>query len=78
VSVYAIGLITIHDRDGYGAYDRGFMQIFSKFAGVSSPGRAQVPGGGRRHSRDEGTERGVERLTGNPALDSVPVRCERV
>jgi uncharacterized protein (DUF1330 family) len=33
VSVYAIGLITIHDRDGYGAYERGFMEIFSKYQG---------------------------------------------
>lgn len=33
MSVYAVALITIHDRDGYGTYERGFMDIFNRYAG---------------------------------------------
>jgi uncharacterized protein (DUF1330 family) len=34
MTVYAVALLKIHDREGYGAYEQGFMEIFSK-----SPGR---------------------------------------
>ncbi len=33
MSVYAIGLIDIHDREGYGTYEQGFMEIFSRCGG---------------------------------------------
>ncbi len=34
MTVYAIALLKIHDRDGYRQYEQGFMEIFSR-----SPGR---------------------------------------
>lgn len=34
MSVYAIALLKIHDRDGYRTYEQGFMEIFQR-----SPGR---------------------------------------
>jgi uncharacterized protein (DUF1330 family) len=33
MSVYAVALIDIHDRDGYGRYEQGFMDIFSRHEG---------------------------------------------
>lgn len=30
MTVYAIALLNIADRTGYGAYQRGFMEIFNK------------------------------------------------
>lgn len=33
MSVYAVALIDIHDRDGYGRYEQGFMDIFSQHEG---------------------------------------------
>jgi uncharacterized protein (DUF1330 family) len=33
MSVYAVALIHIHDRAGYGAYEQGFMEIFSRHQG---------------------------------------------
>ena len=33
MSVYAVALIHIHDRDGYGTYEQGFMDIFSRYEG---------------------------------------------
>lgn len=33
MSVYAVALITIHDRDGYGTYEQGFMDIFTRYQG---------------------------------------------
>lgn len=34
MTVYAIALLKIHDRDGYRTYEQGFMEIFAR-----SPGR---------------------------------------
>ena len=33
MSVYAVALINIHDRDGYANYEAGFMDIFSRYGG---------------------------------------------
>ena len=33
MSVYAVALIHIHDRDGYRNYEQGFMEIFSRYEG---------------------------------------------
>ena len=33
MSVYAIALINIHDRDGYASYEAGFMDIFNNYGG---------------------------------------------
>ena len=33
MTVYCIGLINIHDRAGYGAYEQGFMEIFNRYGG---------------------------------------------
>ena len=33
MSVYAVALIHIHDRDGYRNYEQGFMDIFSRYQG---------------------------------------------
>ena len=33
MSVYAIALLNITDREAYGAYERGFMAIFSQHEG---------------------------------------------
>ena len=33
MSVYAIALINITDRNAYAAYEKGFMQIFSRYQG---------------------------------------------
>ncbi len=33
MSVYAIAQIDIRDREGYRAYEQGFMEIFSRFQG---------------------------------------------
>jgi len=30
MTVYAIALINIADRGGYGAYEQGFMEIFNR------------------------------------------------
>lgn len=33
MTVYAVALINIHDREHYGRYEAGFMEIFSKYQG---------------------------------------------
>lgn len=33
MSVYAVALIHIHDRDGYRTYEQGFMDIFTRYQG---------------------------------------------
>jgi uncharacterized protein (DUF1330 family) len=33
MSVYAVALITIHDRDAYARYGQGFMEIFEQHSG---------------------------------------------
>jgi uncharacterized protein (DUF1330 family) len=33
MTVYAVALIDIHDRESYGRYENGFMEIFSKYQG---------------------------------------------
>lgn len=33
MSVYLIAQINIHDRDGYGQYEAGFMEIFAQHGG---------------------------------------------
>lgn len=33
MSVYAVALIDIQDRDEYGSYEQGFMDVFSKYEG---------------------------------------------
>ena len=33
MTVYAIALLNIADRDRYGAYQSGFMEVFSRFSG---------------------------------------------
>ena len=33
MTVYAIALLNIADRERYGAYQQGFMEIFSKYSG---------------------------------------------
>lgn len=33
MSVYAVALIHIHDRDGYRTYEQGFMDIFARYEG---------------------------------------------
>ena len=33
MSVYCLALITIHDRERYGQYEAGFMEIFNRHAG---------------------------------------------
>lgn len=33
MSVYAVALIHIKDRDGYRTYEQGFMDIFSRYEG---------------------------------------------
>lgn len=33
MSVYAVALITIHDRDEYERYAQGFMGIFARYSG---------------------------------------------
>ena len=33
MSVYAVGLINIADRDEYGKYEQGFMEIFERYEG---------------------------------------------
>jgi hypothetical protein len=33
MTVYAIALINIADRERYGAYQQGFMEIFSRYSG---------------------------------------------
>ncbi len=33
MSVYAVALINIHDRAGYGTYEQGFMEIFARHRG---------------------------------------------
>ena len=33
MSVYAVALIDIQDREQYGKYERGFLPIFEKFGG---------------------------------------------
>lgn len=34
MTVYAVALIDIDDREGYGNYEQGFMDIFSKYEGT--------------------------------------------
>lgn len=34
MTVYAVALIHIHDRDQYSQYEAGFMEIFSKYQGT--------------------------------------------
>lgn len=34
MTVYAVALIDIHDRDQYARYEAGFMEIFSKYQGT--------------------------------------------
>ncbi len=34
MTVYAVALVDIHDRDQYGHYEAGFMEIFSKYQGT--------------------------------------------
>ena len=33
MSVYLIGQITIHDREEYGRYEAGFLEVFEQFEG---------------------------------------------
>ena len=33
MSVYLIGQITIHDREEYGRYESGFLEVFAQFNG---------------------------------------------
>jgi uncharacterized protein (DUF1330 family) len=33
MSVYLVGQITIHDRDQYGRYESGFLEVFEQFNG---------------------------------------------
>ena len=33
MTVYLVAQITIHDRAGYGEYEAGFMEIFSRYGG---------------------------------------------
>jgi len=33
MTVYAIALLSIADRERYGVYERGFMEIFSRYSG---------------------------------------------
>ncbi|MEM7081005.1 MAG: DUF1330 domain-containing protein [Pseudomonadota bacterium] len=34
MSVYVVANITIHDREGYSAYEAGFMDIFARYEGL--------------------------------------------
>lgn len=34
MSVYLIARITIHDREEYGKYEAGFMEVFAKYSGT--------------------------------------------
>lgn len=33
MSVYTVALINVNDRQGYGTYEKGFMDIFSRYQG---------------------------------------------
>jgi len=34
MTVYTLALLTIHDRDGFAAYERGFMETFTPHGGA--------------------------------------------
>lgn len=34
MTVYAVALIDIHDREAYGRYEQGFVEIFSAYEGT--------------------------------------------
>ena len=34
MTVYAVALLNIHDRERYGAYEAGFMEVFTKYQGT--------------------------------------------
>lgn len=34
MTVYCVGLISINDRERYGAYEQGFMEIFRRYGGT--------------------------------------------
>jgi len=43
MSVYIVAQITIHDREEYGRYESGFLDVFQQFSGEFWPSRKRPP-----------------------------------